>query len=207
VERGGRRFPEERLVFAGEPAELPEPVPRGDLRHGCPGWGTVAQGPPARDASGATSRYRWGSSRAAPGSRSAMSGPTPRSPRKAPVCIAADRGFPPRLCETVAGSSRGAAAPTCPRQPRPCRGSRTMASISACSRPRAASGCAMISGASSASCPAAACSRWELCHRGLWGCEGQRIIRRRQVASGDRRPEGSHFLYRQRNGAKESGPA
>jgi len=38
----------------------------------------------------------------------------------------------------------------------------TMASIKACSRPRADSGLAMISGAVSAKCPAAACSRWSL---------------------------------------------
>ena len=42
-----------------------------------------------------------------------------------------------------------------PRQP-------IIASMSTCSSPRAASGLAMISGVSSASCPAAMCSRWSL---------------------------------------------
>jgi hypothetical protein len=46
AERGGRRFPEERLVFAGEPAELPEATTRGDLGYGRRGRAAVAQGAP-----------------------------------------------------------------------------------------------------------------------------------------------------------------
>jgi len=46
MECGGWRFPEERLVFAGEPSELPEAILRGDLRHPCRPGRAVAQGPP-----------------------------------------------------------------------------------------------------------------------------------------------------------------
>jgi hypothetical protein len=42
AERGGGQFPEDRAVFAGKPAELPEAVSRGDLGHGRRGWGAVA---------------------------------------------------------------------------------------------------------------------------------------------------------------------
>jgi len=44
-----------------------------------------------------------------------------------------------------------------------------MASISACSRLHAASGWVIISGASSASCPAAACSRYSFAIADGWG--------------------------------------
>src|SRR5713101_10198273 len=45
TEGSGWQFPEERPVFAGEPAELPEAVSRRDFRHGCRGWFALAQSP------------------------------------------------------------------------------------------------------------------------------------------------------------------
>ncbi len=59
-----------------------------------------------------------------------------------------------------------------PRQP-------TVASISACSRPCAASGWAMTAGACSASCPAASCRRWSFAMAALDGANGQGILWRR----------------------------
>jgi hypothetical protein len=44
VERGGRRFPEEGPVLAGEPSELLEAIARGDLGPG-PGPGALARAP------------------------------------------------------------------------------------------------------------------------------------------------------------------
>src|SRR5713101_9059869 len=58
MERDGRRFLKERLVFARKPSELPEATPRGDLRHRCHATGAVT--PTARDAFGATAKIAWG---------------------------------------------------------------------------------------------------------------------------------------------------
>src|SRR5271157_3843170 len=87
-------------------------------------WVSFRAGPALPDASGATASIVWGSSPAAPGNMPAMFGPPPRSTCRVPGYRAVDRDFPPPPCETAAGSSRGAAAPTCPRGPPRLRGSR-----------------------------------------------------------------------------------
>ena len=46
MECGGWRFPEERLVFAGEPPELPKAVLGGDLCHAHCAGSAVTKGPP-----------------------------------------------------------------------------------------------------------------------------------------------------------------
>ena len=46
MEGGGRRLPEEGLVFTGEAAEMPEPILGGDSRHRCYVGGAVAQSSP-----------------------------------------------------------------------------------------------------------------------------------------------------------------
>ena len=80
-----------------------------------------------------------------------------------------------------------------------------IASINACLRLCAASGSAMTAGASSASCPAAACRRWSFAIADDEGVD-QHVAGRHQVASGNFRHNGSHVLNRQRHGAVASGP-
>jgi hypothetical protein len=154
----GGKFPEKGAVFAGEPPELPEAELRGDLGCRRSSWRTLAQGPAAPDAFGAVADIAGGSFPAAPGNMSVMS----VRHRDRGAELRPHREFPPSPCETGASSRRAAAAPTGAREP-PCRRDKQPWLRSTPVRD-----CALLrhgqitAGASSASCPAAACSRWSV---------------------------------------------
>ena len=197
----GRCLAEKQLVFDCKTPELPKakPVaisvtvavqaPRGAV-------------PAERDACGAGADSALAPCPGAPGSTSAKCVPKPELLCISPGCRAVAPGCPLSPGETGASRWRVALAPNCFQRPLDDRGTPTMASINACSSPRAASGLAMISGASSARRPAAAWSRCSLRHRGRRGRNQQCITRRRQVATQPSPTSGRHLFHGQGHAAR-----
>ena len=112
-------------------------------------------------------------------------------------CSAPQKRRITRPCHWCASRSAPVSAP--PRQP-------TMASTRDCSAPRAASGCARISGASSASCATAACRR---CNRAISAAGGvtDSVLRGGTTfAAADRCAGQNHRLDRQRHRAPGGHP-